>query len=391
MSLVPVEPRRPGWVDVMGPAAELAKQLNQTEFVQARLRNRPAAVLACIMAGDEARIGPMQALRQIFVTDDGKVGMAAELMRSLVLRDGHEIWAEDYTNTRVTMAGRRRGQENPSRVTWTMDDAKKAGLVHRQNWQKYPRAMLAARATTELCRLLFADVIAGISYSMEELEDSDELPPPVEDNGSAPPTTTKRKAAPARRSRAKESEAPSSPSSGPPPPPLPGEEEPSSPAAGSMPVDQEIAMRAREAGVDHHHVVEAVTFQRKSSAKELTGEEAAEVLAEIKAIAERRRRLVKSGQWWTLEDVADVEDAEVVPEGPPLPGEEVPVPADPARWDSDQWRAYLAARGVRPSDVLREGHKLAREDGIDPPTSLGEIGKTGLAARLRDFVEEMGR
>jgi hypothetical protein len=396
MSLVPVEPRRPGWVDVMGPAHELAAKLHDTEFVPGRLRKRPSAVMACILAGDEVGIGPMQALRQIFVTDDAKVGMAAELMRSLVLREGHEIWAEDYTVTKVTMAGRRRGQENPSRVTWTIDDAKKAGLLNKQNWSKYPRAMLMARATTELCRLLFADVIAGISYSLEELEDTGELiDEPPADNGQEPttPTVAKRKAAPARRTRAKGSGP--SPSSGPPPPPLPGEDAPPArdqpaPAAKGMPVDQEIAMRAREAGVDHHPVVEAVTFGTKKSAKELTGEEAAKVIEELKAILQKRRRLVtRPGEWPLLEDVDDVVDADIVPDGPPLPGE-AEVPADPAQWDGDEWRAFLAAKGVRVGDVLREGHKLAKEEGVNPPTSLGEIHKMpGLAARLHDFVNDL--
>jgi len=410
MSLVPVEPARPGWLDIMGPAHELALKLHETEFVPARLRKRPAAVMACILSGDEAGIGPMQSLRQIFVTDDGKVGMAAELMRSLVLREGHEIWADEYTNTRVTMAGRRKGQENPSRVTWTMDDAKKAGLGNKQNWTKYPRAMLAARATTELCRLIFADVIAGISYSMEELEDGDVLDAPADSNGTQSPTPTRRKASAPRRSRTKDTEGPPSPSSGPPPPPLPGEDEPDAPtaaagpppgpasrpgwpgspppAAKSMPIDQEIAMRAREAGVDHHLVVEAVTCGLKKSAKDLTGEEGAAVLAEVHAIGEGHRRIV-AGNPPTIEDTDDIEDAEVVPDGPPLPGEELP--ADPAEWDGDQWRTFLGVKGVRASDVIREAHKLAREEGNDPPTSLNQIAKSGLAARLRDFVEELAR
>jgi hypothetical protein len=158
-----------------------------------------------------------------------------------------------------------------------------------------------------------------------------------------------------------------------------------------MGMDQKIAMRAREVGVDHHVLVAAVTSGTKQSAKDLTGEEAAQVLDELKGIAEGRRRLVwgGEGEWPSLEDVDDIEDAEVVPEGPPLP-DEPEVPADPAQWDNDAWRAFLAAKGVRPADVLREAHKLAKEEGINPPSSLGEIHKTpDLAVRLHDFVNDL--
>jgi hypothetical protein len=196
---------------------------------------------------------------------------------------------------------------------------------------------------------------------------------------------------------------PSSPSSGPPPPPLPGEDAPVEPgpasrpgwpgspppAAKTMPVDQEIAMRAREAGVDHHLVVEAVTCGLKKSAKDLTGEEGAAVLAEVHAIGEGRRRVV-AGNPPTIEDADDIEDAEVVPDGPPLPGEES-VPGNPADWGADEWRAFLAAQGARYSDLMREAHRLAKEEDITPPSSLGEIAKTGLASRLRHFIEDMTR
>ncbi|HEV7536225.1 MAG TPA: hypothetical protein VGP90_11355 [Acidimicrobiia bacterium] len=394
MTLVPVDPARPAWIELMGPAGELAGKISETEFVPVRLRKRPAAVMACILSGQEAGIGPMQALRQIFVTDDGKVGMAAELMRSLVLREGHEIWPEDYTTTRVTMAGRRRGNPdaNPVRVTWTLDDARKAKLTGRRNWEAYPRAMLTARATTELCRLLFPDVIAGISYSLEELEDGDvEVLPPVEANGAADQPKTVTRKAPASRTRTKKPPAPPSAE-----PPLPGD----APAGDGMPVAQKIAMRAREAGVDHHLVVSAVTSGTKASAMDLDGSEAAAVLQAISDLAEGRLRVVtlEGASWPSLQEIDaagdGIEDAEIVEDGPPLPGEEPPAPPRPPveEWGVDDWRSFLSEKGVRIADVLREAYRLAPDYDTVPPVTLEQLVlRKRLAAVMKDYVDGFGR
>ena len=51
-----------------------------------------------------------------------------------------------------------------------MADAKRAGLADKQNWKRYPRQMLTARAVTELGRTLFADdLILGEAYTPEEV------------------------------------------------------------------------------------------------------------------------------------------------------------------------------------------------------------------------------
>lgn len=390
MTLVPTQPDgRHNWIALMGPAGDLASKIAETEFVPGKLRKRPAAVLAAILTGDEVGIGPLQALRQIFVTEDGKVGMAAELMRSLILRDGHECWADDYTTTRVTMCGRRAGSQEISKVTWTMDDAKRAGLDQKQNWRRYPRAMLTARATTELARLLFPDVIAGISHSLEELQDDDIVDAGIledDEPKSKPPRKTAQRSTPAARARPRTGTGPTgtSPSGGP-LPPLPGEEEAEAPkpepGASGMPVDQEIAMAAREAGLDHHLVIRAVTYGRKSSAKELDGAEAIAVKGAIKGIAEKRMRLAGDGGMIyvdTLQGDEDegIEDAEVVEEstGP---------------WTEEQWRAAMEQIGVRASEVLRQAARLALDYGKPAPVKLAAlIEMPELALAVRKWLEE---
>jgi hypothetical protein len=57
----------------------------------------------------------------------------------------------------------------PTTVTFTMQDAKTAGLAGKGNWNKYPAAMLLARATSAAVRAACPEVLMGISYTPEEL------------------------------------------------------------------------------------------------------------------------------------------------------------------------------------------------------------------------------
>jgi hypothetical protein len=227
-------------------AAALAEQIASTDFAPAGLRGKPMAVMAAMLQGHELGIGAMASLSQISVIN-GKPCMSAQLMRALVQRAGHELWFKSKTNTRVTICGRRKDwpEDRIAEVSWSMDDAKAAGLQGGQNYRKYPRAMLAARATGELCRDNFADVLGGIGYTPEELTDGDlvadgdlvvegradiEPEAPASTRRSAGRAATAKKA-PARKAAASKA---STPAPAVPEPPLPGEpgfDDPPAPAA----------------------------------------------------------------------------------------------------------------------------------------------------------------
>jgi hypothetical protein len=147
-------------------AWRLARRIHQTPFVPSALRGHPESVLACILTGDELGLGPMQSLRMVNVIE-GRPAASAELMRALVNRAGHRIDVVESRQDRVTLAGRRRDTGAVAKVTWTIGDAQRAKLTGNPAWAKYPRSMLLARATSELCRALFADVIGGL-YTPEE-------------------------------------------------------------------------------------------------------------------------------------------------------------------------------------------------------------------------------
>jgi hypothetical protein len=44
-------------------------------------------------------------------------------------------------------------------------------LTTKSNWKSQPQAMLVARATSEIARLIASDAILGIAYSIEEIAD----------------------------------------------------------------------------------------------------------------------------------------------------------------------------------------------------------------------------
>jgi hypothetical protein len=152
------------WAALMRLAARIAT----TSMVPEPIRGRQHEVLAVMLHGAELGLAPITALRSIHVIK-GQPTASAQLMRALIQRAGHMLSWREVTDERVVLYARRRDTGSEATVTWTAADAKRAGLWGKGNWSTYPRAMLAARATSEIARLLFADVLHGLAYTPEEV------------------------------------------------------------------------------------------------------------------------------------------------------------------------------------------------------------------------------
>lgn len=235
-----------GWIQVVQQVAQLAERIADTDFVPDAMRRKPAAVTAAILAGREMGVAPMTALQHINVIK-GKPGQDALLMRALVLAKGHQLEYGDCNDTRALVRGKRKGEETWTEVVFTAEQARKA----RIDLGGYPEDKLIARATSRLCRRKFADVISGLSYTLEELQDGDvefvvgesgDPAPAVSGSVEGERTAQRRSAragaaktsAPGKRGSARAA-APAAADPGPdmarPGPPLPGEDGYDQPAA----------------------------------------------------------------------------------------------------------------------------------------------------------------
>jgi hypothetical protein len=213
------------WVAVMGPIIELAEHVHGTDFVPRALRGNAPATAAAMLYGRELGIGPMRSLRTVHMVE-GSPTLAAQQMRAMVLAAGHELKYLEHTKARCVVAGRRKGDKEWTTVEWSLQDARDWGLATKRNWRQGPRQMLVARATAELCRMIFADIIGG-AYATEEIADGVEqvvLPVPPEVDETPKRRTAQRKTPVKRSAPAAVEPAPAKHEPAP-APPLPGEDE----------------------------------------------------------------------------------------------------------------------------------------------------------------------
>lgn len=154
------------WVAVASDVIKLATHICDTPFVPDGMRGSAPAVAAAILAGREMGLGPMTSLANLDVIK-GKPTQKAVLMRALIQSRGHKWVDVDVSDIRVVIKGCRKGEAEWTEVTFTAQHAKTAGI----DLGKYPADKLYARATSRLARRKFADVIMGMPYSDDELED----------------------------------------------------------------------------------------------------------------------------------------------------------------------------------------------------------------------------
>lgn len=162
---------------------DLARVYAKSSLLPPDLRGKEADVFVTIMAGMELGLAPMAALRSIHVVK-GKPILSADGMVAVVQASGlcEYFTCVESSGVIASYETKRKGAPTPQRLSFTLDEAKIAGIAGGDNWKKYPAAMLRARAKAALARDVYPDAIAGV-YTDDEVR---EFEPQRAGNGHAP-------------------------------------------------------------------------------------------------------------------------------------------------------------------------------------------------------------
>lgn len=128
----------------------------------------PEQALVLMALCEAEGLHPAIAIRDFHIVE-GRPALKADAMLARFQTAGGKVQWTCMTDERVAAVFSHPAGGSVE-LEWTIEMAKRAGLAGRQNWNKYPRAMLRARVISEGIRTVFPGVVAG-TYTPEELTD----------------------------------------------------------------------------------------------------------------------------------------------------------------------------------------------------------------------------
>ena len=170
-------------------AMKFSDILASSTMVPRDFQGKPGNVLVAIQWGREVGLGPLQALQNIAVINgrpsiwgDAALALVRGHPDCLSVQEGVEGEGEARQGwCEVTRRG-----EAPQRRTFSVSDAKRAGLLNKPGaWTQYPDRMLQLRARGFAIRDVFPDALRGV-MTREEAEDTPPEPRHVENLAAAP-------------------------------------------------------------------------------------------------------------------------------------------------------------------------------------------------------------
>jgi hypothetical protein len=147
----------------------MAKNLMASKAIPASIENE-AQALAIIQYGRELGYPPMMALQNISLIK-GRPTLSANLIGARLKNAGYDYNVGKWDEKTCTIEF-----VKPSggkfTYTYTLEDAKGAGLTAKDNWRRMPKDMLFARCISKGGRAVAPEILMGV-YEQTEVQESD--------------------------------------------------------------------------------------------------------------------------------------------------------------------------------------------------------------------------
>lgn len=180
MTNLPMLPDQNEWTQMKEVALTAIKSKLLPESI-----DNPDKAIMIMLKGRELGLSPMTAWAHInFIK--GKLTISAEMMLASIRAayPNAEIIFKECTDKKCVVSAKRINDKEPTIFEMTLEQAMEAGFARvwdkdekawklKDPWKKQPKTMLRWRVITEMKRILWPEILMGIDYAKEELEDTD--------------------------------------------------------------------------------------------------------------------------------------------------------------------------------------------------------------------------
>lgn len=152
----------------------LAKYYQASSLLPKSLRN-VADVFVAISAGRDFGWSPMQSMRGLYVVE-GRPTLSADAMVGIAKKSAIcEYFRLVESSAKIaTYETKRKGDPEPTRMSFTIEEAQAAGLTSKGGpWKSYPARMLRNRCKSALCKEVYEELLFGVYEESEADEIAD--------------------------------------------------------------------------------------------------------------------------------------------------------------------------------------------------------------------------
>ena len=156
----------------MAEAMQFAEMVSVSSFCPKDFKGKPADILVAVQWASEVGLSPYTAMQNMAVIN-GKPSLYGDGLLAVITGHkeyvSHKEWREG-DEAFCTIVRMRFGQKVETTRSFSLADAKQAGLTSKGPWRSYPKRMLQMRARGFAARDSFPDALSGMVIK-EEAED----------------------------------------------------------------------------------------------------------------------------------------------------------------------------------------------------------------------------